>query len=226
MAVLPTALVIACSGAPERTPSNGANAKDGYCGAETAALVAAAGNRADPAMPLLEAPVAESTCGAVERQFAIEDSPLVTDCSAVQYQSNPPTSGPHYITWPAYKTYAEAIPRGFTVHALSHGAVVFSYSCTDCADEVASAQQVLDSTGLDPTCCTAQGCGTDATTRVMMTPDPGLPSRWAAQSWGFSLTADCFEPDVFMTFIAHRGEGPEAICANGVDVSLPKASTP
>ncbi|HTQ07586.1 MAG TPA: DUF3105 domain-containing protein [Polyangiaceae bacterium] len=217
-----TAVLSGCGGGHARpSPAETATA-DGFCGTDTAALIAAAGDPADPATPALETPIAGSQCGAVERQFAIEDSPLVTDCSPVAFDSNPPSSGPHYFTWPKYKTYEQAIPRGFTVHALSHGAVVFAYSCTDCSDEVASAQQVLDAVGVDPICCTAQGCGADATTRLLMTPDPGLKTRWAAQSWGFTLTADCFEPDVFMNFTAHRGQGPEMLCADGTDVSLPK----
>jgi len=39
-----------------------------------------------------------------------------------------------------------------------------------------SAQEVLDAAGFDPLCCTAAGCGSEATTRVLMTPDPGLPA--------------------------------------------------
>jgi hypothetical protein len=41
---------------------------------------------------------------------------------------------------------------------------------------------------------------------------------------GFSLTADCFEPEVFKTFAdAYRGQAPENICSNtyAIDVSAP-----
>ena len=69
--------------------------------------------------------------------------------------------------------------------------------------------------------CVAGSC-TGATGRVVMTPDHLLDSRWAASSWGFTLTADCFEPDVFQRFItSHRAHGAEPYCNAGVDVGKP-----
>jgi len=59
---------------------------------------------------------------------------------------------------------------------------------------------------------------------MLLTPDPGIPTRWAASAWGYSLTADCFEPEVFKSFAEeYRGLGPEQICANtyALDVSQP-----
>jgi hypothetical protein len=60
--------------------------------------------------------------------------------------------------------------------------------------------------------------------RRRILPDPGLSTPWAASSWGFTLTADCFEPSVFRSFVAaHRDTGvtPELICSDALatDVS-------
>jgi hypothetical protein len=169
--------------------------------------------------PLSEVRVDPSTCGAVERTFALEASPHVAACSPVSYGTNPPSSGPHYDAWAAYKTYEEAVPRGYWVHSLEHGAVVISYSCTDCDDEIEAARQAVEAVGVDPDCCNDELC-LSSVSRVILTPDPLLDVPWAASSWGRTLTADCFEPAVFQSFILHRrGFGDESVCSDGTDLS-------
>ena len=81
-------------------------------------------------------PVDGSTCGAVLQHYPLLPSPHVAECSLVEYSSNPPTSGPHYGFWAEFGIYDQAIPRGFWVHAMEHGAVVVAYSCTDCGSAV------------------------------------------------------------------------------------------
>lgn len=200
---------------PSGTGGNGSGS--GYCGDATPALVSGSGTPEAPATPLAETPVAESSCNAIERQYA-EEYPTHTPelCVEIDYSTNPPCTGTHYGTWAAYRVYEEAIPRGFWVHSLEHGAVAFMYSCTDCDDEVSDAVEVLDDAGSDPVCA-SRGSPSRLT---LLTPDPRLDSAWAASSWGYTLTADCFEPDVFRAFLdAHRGFGPEMVCSDGLDVS-------
>jgi len=214
------------SGVAPGVGGSGATPGDGYCRGNTAALIAAAGDPAEPAVPLTEQPIAGSACNAVERSYALTDSSHVPPCSAVEYSTNPPSSGHHYGNFPAYAVYEYAIPRGFWVHPMEHGGVVFTYSCTDCADDVAAATQLIADTAPSASCCTASGCADTVTNQLLMTPDPGIPTRWAAASWGFTLTADCFEPDVFANFVqAHRDSGvaPELICSNtyATDVTQP-----
>jgi hypothetical protein len=101
---------------------------------------------------------------------------------------------------------------------MEHGAVVVAYSCTDCDDEVARAHALVEELGPDPSCCSEPSC-TGASSRLILTPDPRLETRFAAASWGATLTADCFEEDAFRGFIElGRGRGPEAVCSDGVDV--------
>jgi hypothetical protein len=126
----------------------------------------------------------------------------------------------HYGYYPQFGAYADAIPRGFAVHSLEHGGIVMSYSCRDCPDEVSAATDLVATLDVDPGCCTASGCPVDATNELILTPDPGLDTAWAAASWGFTLTADCFERDVFEAFArAHRNQAPELICSNGIDIT-------
>lgn len=216
------------------TPSN--QDSNGYCRDQTPALIAAAGDPAAPDAPLTETPVDGSACNAVERTFQTGPITHLTPCSPVTVHTNPPAWGDHYTLFPQFGVYEHAIPRGFYVHSLEHGGVVFTYSCTDCGDEVSAARSLVAENGPDASCCTASGCSSAATSQISLTPDPGIPSRWAASSWGATLTADCFEHDVFQNFIdAQRDNSvaPEnanvagaAICANtyATDVTKPGPS--
>jgi len=196
---------------------------NGYCNDATPGLIAAAGDPEIATAPVAEEPVEGSVCNAVVRTYPLESASHVPVCSSVTYGTNPPSSGHHYGLFPKFGSYDYAIPRGFWVHALEHGGVVITYSCADCDDEVAEARNVVKTQPIEPACCPGGDCG-DATNRMLLTPDPGLPTRWAVSGWGFTLTADCFEPAVFKSFAdSYRGQGPELICANtfAVDVSQP-----
>ncbi|HEX6276526.1 MAG TPA: DUF3105 domain-containing protein [Polyangiaceae bacterium] len=199
--------------------AGGGGGTTGYCGDATESLVTGSGTPANPAAPLTETPSAGSACGAVEREFAHEPPNHTPElCVEIDYSTNPPCTGTHYGTWAAYRVYDEPIPRGFWVHGLEHGAVTLTYSCTDCEAEVAVAEALLADVGPDPA-CVSRG---QPTRRTLLAPDPRLDTRWAASSWGFTLTADCFEPEVFRAFIeAHRGHGLEDVCSDGLDVSEP-----
>jgi hypothetical protein len=175
------------------------------------------GTPVEPLAPRFETLVPDSACAAVEREFDLTSAPgpaHVTACSEISYATNPPCVGPHYGTWAAFQNYDEPIPRGFWVHSLEHGAVVITYSCEDCQDEVAAAKQMITELPVDPL------CSAPVERRVILAPDPRLDTRWAASAWGFTLTSECFEPEIFSAFaISHNAAGPEDFCANGLDVS-------
>src|SRR3989344_8080611 len=44
-----------------------------------------------------------------------------------EYNSNPPTSGPHDITWTKAGIYDQPQPEGMLIHSLEHGYIVISY---------------------------------------------------------------------------------------------------
>ncbi len=54
----------------------------------------------------------------------------VPDGTAVEYNSNPPTSGNHYAEWTRAGVYANPVSDGHLVHSLEHGYVILSYNCT------------------------------------------------------------------------------------------------
>ncbi len=153
-------------------------------------------------------------CTTVVQSHAIDASPHVAACSPVTYSTNPPTSGPHYPIWAAFKTYTSPVPRGYWVHSLEHGAVVISYNCpAGCDAELANLQAFLDAQLADPLCVAP------LKNRFIVTPDPKLDVLFAASAWGFSLRSDCFDLQALAGFIAqYYAVAPENFCVDGVDV--------
>lgn len=203
----------ACSDDDDTTPGS---TPYGWCWGKTPGLVAAAGDPVEPAELLTEEPVLGSACNAVIRSYATSAG-HVELCEELDFTTNPPSSGIHYDLWPEYKVYAQAVPRGFTVHSLEHGGVVVSYACSNCAEEVADATDMVQTYPVAPVCCSASGCDSTQTNQLILTPDPGIPTTWAAAAWGYTLTADCFERGVFEAFIEQRRDfaAPERVCTNG-----------
>jgi hypothetical protein len=165
--------------------------------------------------PCVEHADGSAACAVETDEPASEGADHVADCAKVSYKSNPPSSGPHYFTWGAFGSYQEPLPRGFWVHAMEHGAVVFSYhGKKGCEDDVAAAEALVSEL-VDP------GCASDAggsSVRVILTPDPLLDTQWAASAWGQTLRAQCFDRDAFKNFFdEHVGHGPEQVCVPGQD---------
>src|SRR5262245_6355923 len=144
-----------------------------------------------------EAGAPTGSCAAVEQQHSIEGALHVTECSAVAYGTNPPSSGNHYGLWAAFKVYTNPIPPGYWVHDLEHGGVVITYSCEDgCGGEVAAAEEMLNSLPTDLLCLQTA----TVPRRTIMTPDPRLDVPFAASAWGFTLRANCFDAEAFRSF--------------------------
>lgn len=208
------------SGQEDPAPIDGS----AYCGEPgTATLIDEAGDPKTPDAPLTEEAVEGSACNATLRTFPIKTS-HVTPCTAVNYGSNPPSSGMHYSNYPRYGVYSSPLVRGFSVHLLEHGGVVLSYSCTDCDAEVEQAKTLAETLPFDERCCVDGECPEGATNRAVLTPDPAINTRWAAATWGKTLTADCFELEIFEKFAAeNRGFGIENFCTNAgaTDISQP-----
>lgn len=155
-------------------------------------------------------------CSVVVESHTPDRGIHVTECSHIDYSTNPPSSGEHYEVWAAYHTYDFPLPRGYWVHGLEHGAVVITYNCPDgCADQVAQAQAFIDAVPADPRCA-----GTSSLRQIIMTPDPLLDTRWGLSSWGYTLRADCVDTAAFEQFYAdHLGHGPEDTCGDGLDLT-------
>ncbi|MDC0748982.1 DUF3105 domain-containing protein [Polyangium mundeleinium] len=161
-------------------------------------------------------------CPVTTMAVPIAPAPHVVMCSPVVYATNPPTSGPHYPSWAAFKWYDAPVPRGFLVHSMEHGAVVISYHCEGgCESELATLAAFLDARPADPLCVAPLKA------RIIVVPDPALDVRFAAAAWGGLLRADCLDTAALGAFLdTYYAKGPENFCYDGVDVLAPGSGVP
>ncbi len=128
----------------------------------------------------------------------------VIEPTPVSYAHNPPASGNHWPLWDtSWGTYPTPLPRERWVHNLEHGGVVLLYNCPDgCADDVAQLKAIKN--GMRPDRYNE--------VRIIITPDPLMPRRFAAVAWGFRWQGDSLDTGVAQCFIAARYDrAPESV---------------
>jgi hypothetical protein len=161
----------------------------------------------------------DASCSVAEAVVPLLPATHVQIGTPIEWDSNPPSSGPHYPIWAAYAAYSSPVPRGYYVHDLEHGAIVFLYNCGDaasCPDVVAALTAASNSIPDDPLCSAA---GQGVRVRTVITPDPLLDVPVAAAAWGFTYKAQCADLPTLIEFAnAHYGQGPETLCTNGTSV--------
>lgn len=123
------------------------------------------------------------------------------------YNSDPPTSGPHYAQPAQAGFYDEALPDEQLVHNLEHGYIVIWYNCTGleetaCDTLKAQIREVMVQVG---------GVGISSTTKLIAVPRSSLPGVIAASSWGRLYEPESFRPDELLLFIKEfRNKAPES----------------
>lgn len=143
----------------------------------------------------------------------------VAEGSTVTYTSNPPAGGPHYPRWAKFGAYTTPVPRPYWVHDLEHGAVVLLYRCDADAGSACQADaqtflaKVVAGLPTDP------ACAPDVRVRTVTTPDPLIPTPFAAAAWGWTYTSACADLPTLTDFAkVHYAHAPEDECANGTYV--------
>ena len=116
-----------------------------------------------------------------------------------------PTSGNHWGAWSKWSTvYPKAIKRGFLLHNLEHGGLVFSYRC-------ASDQGPGCAAARDKLLAIAKTIGP----RVLVTPDPTQPEMFAIRGWRYGFTSSCLDEASATKFAqAHYRQGREDADSN------------
>jgi hypothetical protein len=131
-----------------------------------------------------------------------------------------PTSGEHYPVWARWRIHTEIVPRGYWVHNLEHGAVVFLYRDGAPTRIVDALTRVYNAIPPDVPCTHG---------RIVMTPDPLLTTDWAVTvsgpenvepppyGHGFVIRANCIQSEQALVDFAiqHRDQGAERICDEG-----------
>jgi len=116
---------------------------------------------------------------------------------AVDYNSDPPTSGQHYDQPAEAGFYEVAPPDEALVHNLEHGHVVVYYNC-ELVDEAACAslkeqiKQSMSRAGV------ARETGT---IKLVAAPRPGMPNLITYTRWGRLYRAEGFDADEFQLYV-------------------------
>ncbi|MDE0331716.1 MAG: DUF3105 domain-containing protein [Nitrospinae bacterium] len=110
--------------------------------------------------------------------------------SSVPYNSDPPTSGPHYPTIVSWGVHRQPIDRGFQVHNLEDGGVLVQYNCSDCPELVKKLENIV----------------LGYSEYVVLAPYPSMKHRIALTAWGKIDTMEEFDERRIAAFInTYRG---------------------
>jgi hypothetical protein len=128
---------------------------------------------------------------------------IAVDSDPGQYNSDPPTSGPHYaeeLEAGFYDLNDYKFPAGYLVHNLEHGYVIFWYNCdlldeSACAELKAQIRAVMDELG---------------GAKMIAYPWPALDVPLAMTSWGRLQKFDDFNAEQASSFYrANLNKAPE-----------------
>jgi len=112
------------------------------------------------------------------------------------YNSNPPTSGPHDVTWTKAGVYDAPQEDGYLIHSLEHGYVVISYNCDQDCDTL---KKELSDLANDKRLW-----------KLVVVPRPNLDSRIALTAWTVIDKMDTFDEERIVSFLdVYRNQGPE-----------------
>ena len=159
-----------------------------------------------------------SACNVRTEDPAVLASPHVSEgtydagAPAGTYDSNPPSSGPHYPIWANFQEFANPVPDGYLVHSEEHGAILLVYKCADstCPILPAALRAVRDAFPTDAL------CDPSIRVRIVLAPRPDNDAPVAAAAWGHVYKADCVDAASLTAWMtAHYAMGPENFCSPG-----------
>ncbi len=217
-AVFPGLVVVACGGGDDGAPPTTAtDASPDRTAAVPRVLPDAAEAAAVlPDVVAIEEPFPETDAAACNVRLAMPPLMLVLHIpqdASVVYNSNPPSSGPHYATWANFQEFSEPVDDRYLVHSMEHGAVLLLYKCEDAgcpAGLVEGLRAVRDAIVTDPL------CDPSIRVRVIIAPRPKNDVMVAAAAWGYTYRADCLDEASLTQFVnAHYAMGPENFCDAG-----------
>ncbi|MEW2384586.1 DUF3105 domain-containing protein [Micromonospora sp. NPDC047707] len=123
--------------------------------------------------------------------FPIMDSPHVSqsEMEQVRYNSQPPTSGPHFAFSLAPGRYTVAVPEGLAVHAMEHGHVIILYAETTPETTIADLERVAKRHA----------------DKVVLAPSEKLSDGIAMTAWGCLETLSGYDESAVERFVVTLG---------------------
>ncbi len=137
------------------------------------------------------------------------------------YNHNPPVSGEHYPIWARWQIHTDPLARGYWVHNLEHGGVIFLYRPDAPQDLIDALIRVYNAIPNDDPC---------EHRLAVLTADPLLDVPWAVTvsgpeidpeggdlGVGYVIKADCIESEQALVDFAvqYRNHSVENICDEG-----------
>lgn len=147
------------------------------------------------------------------------------DVAKFTYNSNPPTSGPHLISWVKPGIYTTAQSEGELIHSLEHGYINIYYNCNPPVGSVQpqasvsaalSGQEASSSAVNDTDACKTLVSQLETIARkkklfkLLVAPRAGLKNSIALAAWTYVDMFDDYDEERIVRFIDyHRDHGPE-----------------
>jgi hypothetical protein len=122
----------------------------------------------------------------------------VEDGTVVEYNSDPPTSGPHYAVPQSPGFYDEVIPDGHIVHSMEHGYIIVWYDCDQLsADDCETLKKDIQNF-------------VSGRAKTIGLPRSGMETPIALTSWGRLLRLDEWDANAAREFHrANLNKAPE-----------------
>ncbi|HXU69635.1 MAG TPA: DUF3105 domain-containing protein [Polyangia bacterium] len=171
----------------------------------SAAIVVVAGCGGSPSRgSCSDGPPCALDCGPAVDAPPNEGQLHVPEPTMVDYQSNPPASGPHWPMWQEpWQPYPDGLPRERWVHNLEHGGIVLLYNCPGGCDDVVGELTALWQ-ATPPDRYNEQ--------RVLIVPDSAMPHKVAAIAWGWRWQGESVDSGAIRCFMdARYDRAPESI---------------
>ena len=117
----------------------------------------------------------------------------------VEYQTLPPTSGPHFPDPTAPGFYTARPAFGYLVHSLEHGSVVIYYDPAQLSPEIEKSLRAFIK------------ANSDTEIGIVAVPDADFKYPFILTAWDKMLKLDKYDPRVIRAFLAeYLGRGPES----------------
>lgn len=134
----------------------------------------------------------------------------------IEYNSNPPTSGPHYPDWVRTGIYDTGRDDRNLVHSLEHGYIIMHYKCTTSVENKEIATSSAAPRNDDEKGCNqrkdqlAKIYEKKGKHKLIVVPRSNLDTNFALTAWDYLDRFDSFDQARIEKFIdAHRDQGPE-----------------
>ena len=144
----------------------------------------------------------------LETKAALEGAHSVAtpDGSSDEWNTDPPTSGPHYNVPVIWGTYTQPVNQAQLVHNLEHGGVAIQYGDEVPPATVAQLESLVQENPRGTVLAPLPSLGDQIALGAWVTPDASRPG----EGTGYLAKCAAFDRDAFQAFLdAYQFQGPE-----------------